>query len=150
MNIKEISWDEILLIWQEDLWKDRKSVIRPTSSMKLLGGYDVSFHKNIPKFWKLYDKDITIGCISGHETDKNSFRIRGLWIRQDHRGKKLSRLIFSHVINYARENNYKEIWSYPRHSSLNAYLKSGFKLISPPIEDNNEIHGPYYYVKIDL
>jgi GNAT superfamily N-acetyltransferase len=118
--------------------------------MKLNGGHDISFHKNSPIFWKLVDGDVTVGTQSGHQTSTGEFRIRGLWISEPYRGKRLSNQLFDNAVQYATDLGCLVIWSFPRNSALPVYLKNGFKITKGPIVDLTEIHGPYFYVSREL
>lgn len=150
MQIKEISFNDILPVWQNHLWLDRTSEIKSMSSMTLSRTYNMSIYEIYkPYFCAVYDDDSIVGVNSCHQTDIDEFRSRGIYIFPQYRSKNYSSLLFDFVKEKAIENNCTTIWSLPRLSALKSYTNYGFKECSEVINTNVEF-GPNVYVKMIL
>lgn len=124
-QIKEIDFETILPLWQL-LWPDTDD-IRPMSSIKYLGGYDTDIYTKFhPTFLGLYDNKNPIGCISGHKSSHEDYRIRGIYIINSYRNKGLSKLLFNRIILQAKKENATQIWSFPKKESFFSYKKVNF------------------------
>lgn len=121
---KKINFEKILPIWRK-LWPVGK--IYPISSMLYLGGYDVSIqNKFTPSYFALCcDKEI-IGVISGHKSNQEQYRLRGLYIESEYRNRFLSKKLFECIDKQARKENCNFIWSLPRKQAIKAYKSAGF------------------------
>lgn len=143
MIITKINFETIFNIWSKYLWNDRISPIKHISSMLYLGGYDMQIYNNEPTFFAIKENDKIIAVNSGHMTINGYYRSRGLYVDQIYRGKGLTYILFNALYTQAKKEAAKYIWSYPKQSSVGAYIKNGFK-ISSSICDNEL--GPHYYV----
>lgn len=144
-----ISFEEILPVWSKYLWPNRKSPIKPLSSIKYLGGYDMAIYNNKPTFIGLFADTTLIGVNSGFLTSPNYYRVRGIYIFPEYRGKNLSELIFSALDKIALDEGAKYVWSMPRKSALSVYLRHGFLRTSDWFEEGVEF-GPNCYVNLEL
>jgi len=144
MIIKQINWEQIFSIWHDELWVGRKTEIKPTNGLKLLGGFDKNIEDNISTFFGLFNNDELIGVNSGHTTIDNKYRSRGLFVKSEWRLLGASQLLLQAVEDQAKKESKNLLWSMPRKSSLAAYKKFGFILVSDVV-DSMEF-GPNYYV----
>jgi GNAT superfamily N-acetyltransferase len=71
-----------------------------------------------------------VGVNSGHLCDDNSFRSRGLWVDENHRGYGYGKELLKAVINQAKLESADFIWSFPRKTSWPTYKSVGFKKTS--------------------
>jgi GNAT superfamily N-acetyltransferase len=129
-TIEQISWEEIYSIWNDHLWPERKTEIKPTNGIKLMGGFDKSIEDNIPTFFGLFLNDQLAGVNSGYATSSIEYRSRGLYIFPEFRGMKLSMLLLKAVENQAIKESKSILWSMPRESAVHVYLKFGFQIVS--------------------
>lgn len=147
-TLQEISWVDILKIWETKLWIGRKSSIRNMSSMVCCepDNYDMSiYEKYTPSFFGVYDGELLIGVNSGHRTNDEYYRSRGLYIRVQYRGKGISHLLFDAIDKQAISERCKYVWSLPRKSAVPAYEASGYIKTSDFIDEEVEF-GPNCYV----
>lgn len=138
-SIKEIDYSMVLPMWRNELWPDRQDPIRPMSSMQLGGGINMEIYKRFtPVFSGLYSGETLAGVISGHPVSEQEFRIRGLYIKSEFRGRGGSQKLFENMKKAAIQRGCSLIWSYPRLSALPVYLKFGFQV--HPSEDHDSDH----------
>jgi GNAT superfamily N-acetyltransferase len=147
--VQEINFNEILPIWKNNLWPDRKSPIEPVTSMKYLGGYDLALKEFKPIFLAIKDNDKIVGVNSGVKTSQSLFRSRGLWVDPEYRGKNFGVMLLEETIKIAKEQKLLYVWSVPRVTALNTYLKAGFKKTSDFFDEKMEF-GPNCYVLKNL
>ena len=93
MIVKKITFDEIFSIWDNYLWKGRKSKIEPTNPIKFMGGYDKTIKYNTASFFGVVDKGKFIGVNSGFATDSNLYRSRGLYVHKRWRRRGIATLL---------------------------------------------------------
>lgn len=149
MKLIEITFEEILPVWNEHLWNGRISDIRSMSSMTLDRQYNIAiYEKYKPYFCAVVENDRILGVNSCHQTDVNEFRSRGIYVFPEHRNKGVTSLLFDFVKQKAKEANCKVIWSLPRMSALPAYKRAGFEVCSEVINKGVEF-GPNVYVKLN-
>jgi GNAT superfamily N-acetyltransferase len=128
--IKQISWKEILAVWQKELWPNRLSPIESNSAMKFLLGYDMRNMITTPSFFGYVVDNKIIGVNSGHGCSDQTYRSRGLWVHPNYRRRGIGRLLLQETIDRGIQEQSKMIWSYPRQSSWPTYFRVGFKLAS--------------------
>jgi len=127
-------------LWKE-LWPNRKD-IQPMSSLAINGSIDMNIYtKYSPTFWLLQTKKEDLGCVSGHPTSEESFRLRGLYVRPEYRGNSFSHKLLSEALSFARRAGYKLAWTLPRVSVLGVYESVGFYRCSKNIY-KNMVQGP--------
>lgn len=147
--IKLIHWDEILYIWENYLWSDRTTAITKNSAMCYLGGHDASNMQTPPTFIGYFDsQDKLVGVNSGHKTDKNNYRSRGLWVDENNRRRGIGVQLLLSIETQAKIEGCDMIWSYPRQTSWNTYLKAGFTLSSHWVQSDTSPANAYCYKKI--
>jgi GNAT superfamily N-acetyltransferase len=129
-TIKQITWEQILPIWRDHLWRGRKTEIRPTSGLKFLGGFDKSIEDNIPTFFGAFIEGECVGVNSGHITNEQEYRSRGIYVIPNHRGKGISQDLLEAVERQVRAEKRITLWSMPRKLALPAYEKFGFSVVS--------------------
>ena len=127
-------------LWKE-LWPNREN-IKAMSSLTINGEIDMEIYKKYkPTFWLLQTKKEEIGCVSGHPSSEESFRLRGLYIREKYRGKGFSHKLLSEALFFAKKSGYKLVWTLPRVSVSKVYESVGFYRCSKNIY-KNMVKGP--------
>ena len=129
ISVGPCSWDQIRQIWETELWPDRRSELRTHSAMRYLGGYDSDIHTSPVDFICVRDPDI-VGVISGFLSKQGLYRCRGIYVRPEHRGQGISRLLFAAAEQQAVARGCLRMWSFPRHDALPSYLAYGFRQTS--------------------
>jgi GNAT superfamily N-acetyltransferase len=125
--IQEVSFEDVLPVWQFQLWPGRKSPIESVSAIDEYGNINAEIMNATPHFLGCYQSAGTlIGVVSGYSTSKKSFRSRGLWVDQNHRHHGLGSTLINHLQKRALQLNHHYIWTMARHSSLSFYQKIGF------------------------
>ena len=138
--IVSVDFKNIQKLWKE-LWPNRKD-IQAMSSLAINGSIDMSIYtKYSPIFWLLQTKKEGIGCLSGHPTSEESFRLRGLYIKPEYRGNGFSHKLLSKALLFAREAGYKLAWTLPKVSVLGVYESVGFYRCSKDIH-KKMVQGP--------
>lgn len=128
--ITEISYTEILHIWQHYLWTDRKSAIEPNSAMCFLGGYSMYNMTTKPTFFAYLFDDEIAGVNSGHMCENNQYRSRGLFVFDNYRNNGIGCKLLKATIEQGKIEGATMCWSYPRDTSWKTYASAGFKLVS--------------------
>jgi GNAT superfamily N-acetyltransferase len=145
--IKEISFLDILPIWENYLWYNRQTEITATSAMDFLGGYHLDNMNYQPVFIGYFNGDNLLGVNSGHKCRDNSYRSRGLYVHQSYRKQGIATKLLKATIELGALNKCNYVWSYPRDTSWNAYANAGFVLSS---EWGPSELGKNAYCRIDL
>ena len=143
MIIKKITWEEILSVWQNDLWPSsvRSSAIEPTSAMSLfkiwrqnedgtadlVNHYDLENMKSTPTFWGCFIEDKLIGVNSGHMCVGKEYRSRGLWVNPKYRGMSIGTKLLVKTVAQGYHEGAILCWSYPRFESWLSYHYAGFR-----------------------
>lgn len=128
--IKIVDWEEILDIWETELWPNRISPIEPTSAMKFLQGYDMKNMSQKPSFFAFIVDEKILGVNSGHMCMDKGYRSRGLWVDPKFRRQGIGQQLLHRTIEQAKIESARYVWSYPRKTSWSTYAKSGFELAS--------------------
>ena len=154
MQPQLITFEQILPVWRDKLWPNRVSKIETHSAMTWPSThphqpYDMNVFTYPVYFFGIYDQDKLIAVNSGHSTNEQEFRSRGLWVDPLYRGKRLAQQILLATIDQARVCGAQMIWSIPRITSLSPYEKVGFITIGEQIDEGMEF-GPYIYCCLDL
>jgi len=146
-----VDFETILPFWQEKLWPNRTSEIKPMSSMMYQGGFDMEIYKKYsPTFFAVYNVvGEIVGVNSGHRTTDDLYRSRGIWVDPRYRKLGVSGVLFCELHGQAIKEKCKAIWSIPRKEALPAYEKVGFKKTSEFFDEGMEF-GPNCYVYKDL
>lgn len=152
--VKQITFQEILPIWRDQLWPNRVSKIETHSAMTwpythINQSYDMNAFSYPVTFFGIYDQENLIAVNSGHLTTQTEYRSRGLWVDPDYRGNKLAQTILLATIDQAKQENAKMIWSIPRLSALPAYERVGFKTVGEIVDEGVEF-GPNIYCWLEL
>lgn len=147
--VKQITFQEILPIWQDKLWPNRVSKIETHSAMTwpythINQSYDMNIFSYPATFFGIYDQDKLIAVNSGHLTTDTEYRSRGLWVDPEYRGMGLAHMILLATIDQAKQENAQMIWSIPRLSALSAYERVGFKTVGEAVDEGVEF-GPNIY-----
>jgi GNAT superfamily N-acetyltransferase len=145
--IKIISWEEIRHIWHFHLWPERVSVIEPTSAMNYLEGFDIRNMDFKPTFFAFIINDNIVGVNSGHKCFDCSYRSRGLWVDEKHRGYGYGKELLQAAINQAKLESANFVWSFPRKTSWPTYKSVGFKKTSDWVKSDTSEANAYCIIK---
>jgi GNAT superfamily N-acetyltransferase len=143
--IKIISWEEIRHIWHYHLWPERTSAIEPNSAMNYLNGYDINNMTFTPTFFGYFVNNNLVGVNSGHLCVDNSFRSRGLWVDNNHRGYGYGKALLEAAIKQAKLKSASYIWSFPRKTSWTTYKSVGFNKTSRWIKSDTSDANCFCY-----
>jgi len=146
IELKTIQFADIKDVWDSKLWPNRRTPIKPMSSMQYLEGFDMEiYNKYKPTFFGAYNGDLLVGVNSGHRTKENLYRSRGIWIDPSYRGQGISKMLFGAVDSQARDEGCTAIWSLPRKNALKAYESFGYVKQGEFFDEGMEF-GPNCYV----
>lgn len=148
VRVIEIGFDEILPVWRDQLWPNRRSEIRPTSTMTMQAGvYDLRLKQAHAHFWGAYVRGKLIGVNSGFRTADNGFRSRGLWVDPAYAGCGAGRRLMQATERMARFYRADTLWSIPRQSAMGFYEACGYVRSSDWFADGMEFGPNAYAVK---
>jgi GNAT superfamily N-acetyltransferase len=139
-------------IWKEKLWPNRESAIRPVSSMKRGGGYDMTIYSASPVFLGVVEaknRKNVIAVNSFFKTGTNEYRSRGLWVDPDYRSLKIGKMIMADTIKRVHQLNSLRntvLWTIPRQSAMPFYESCGFVRTSDWFDEGMEF-GPNAYAE---
>lgn len=149
LELRAITFEDVFPLWQNNLWPNRATPIRPISPIQVNLQYDPSILNYSAHFFGLYLQQNLVGTISGYQTNERLFRSRGLYLDPAVRGHGLSQLLFRAVVEQASSLGLEEIWTLPRKSSWKVYKKFGFYQVSDWFQDGMEF-GPNCLAKYSL
>ena len=128
--IQEISFEEIIPLWKNNLWPNRVSPIESHSAMMYNGSIEMKNFDLPIQFHAYMDNNDIVGTNSVHMCADGLARSRGLWVCPNFRQKGIGKHLLLHAIDVARVYNATGIWSYPRKTSWRTYESAGFSLTS--------------------
>jgi GNAT superfamily N-acetyltransferase len=140
--IKLISFEEILPLWKK-LWPNTE-LIKPYNEWEFLGGYNSEVPCSDIWYIGYYNDQELVGCNSCFMSSKEHLRSRGIYILPEHRGKGISKALFTKTFEIAETNNAVLVWSYPRLTALPSYKAAGFNELGNPFDDFD--YGPNIWV----
>jgi GNAT superfamily N-acetyltransferase len=114
IEIREVEVSEILEIRHQVLWPDQ-----PPEFVKV--PEDAS-GKHLGLFY-----DAQLVSVISLFADGDKLRFRKFATLEAYQNKGLGSQLLRFVINYARDNRYKELWCDARSSAANFYTRHGFK-----------------------
>lgn len=134
VQIYESNFESIYPIWQNHLWPGR-SAIESYSWMKMGGGH-YSFFEAQKNFWTVQVGEKIIGVLSAHTLpDTALVRIRGLWVNEHYRRKRIASRLIEEAIVWAKTQGAEALWTYPRQEAWVVYEKCGFQQEGPWLKD---------------
>ena len=145
LEIRYLSFEEILPIWSEYLWPNRTSIIEPYSAIEynsLPYTYNLTYSACNSTFFGLYEDMHLVGVNSGHPTGE-SYRSRGLYVFNQYRGNNYGAILLSETVEFAKNNGYKFAWSIPRQTSIRSYNAAGFSIVSDWFGTETSDHNAY-------
>jgi N-acetylglutamate synthase-like GNAT family acetyltransferase len=92
-----------------------------------------TYQGNRSNFWIAIENEKVIGTIALSNYGNNRGYLKRMYVHKDFRGKGVADELFSTVIKFARENNYKEIFLATIEDMVAAnkfYVKKSFKRIN--------------------
>ena len=130
VQYRYLTWEEAREIWVTKLWPGRDDV-EPITSMKYLGGYDLSLKNEAVHFLGATYNDIPVGVNSYTRTGKSQWRSRGLWVDKEWRrlgvASGIMRGMFADILNRGGTT----VWTLPRQDSYGFYAQMGFIQTTP-------------------
>ena len=140
--IKEISFDIIKLYWKI-LWPDIESKYLEKIYLpqcEFVSKEFISLDPNlIPSIFLGYFVDNKlIGVLSGYKTSDIYFRTRGLWVNSSYRLMNVGTKLIQYIEQFALDVGCERLWTIPRKSAINFYLKNNFLQITDFIIYNNQ------------
>ena len=145
--ITEITFSDILSVWQEHLWPDRTSDYETHSAMTWPwttdSEYDMSIFDYPAIYWGFYDNEVLCGVNSGHATNDTEYRSRGLWVDPLLRSQGVGTALLYKTQEHAKSLGYVMCWSLPRVSALSVYVRSGFSEVGDVISTETSNHNQY-------
>lgn len=133
LEVRRISYEEIIPAWNK-LWKGRDNFSHSQMQMReghakcnefKFTGVGVFEKKPNPKNSYEFTEKL-VGVNAGHRSAKGEYRTRGLWVDPNYRGNGIAQQTFAFLETQAMNENCRWLWSYPRLSSLPAYMKAGY------------------------
>lgn len=152
--VKQITFEEILSIWQNYLWPNRQSTIETHSAMtwpmtNINQPYSMEVFSYPAYFFGAYHDNKLIGVNSGHSTSPTEFRSRGLWVDPNYRKLGIAQRLLKETVNQAKDSGAYMVWSIPKLSIIDTYKKVGFiPVYSIPVV--NVEFGPNVYTVLDI
>lgn len=149
MKLVEVTFEEIFPFW-ELLWPDRKSPIKPTSSMIWPSGYDLQIAQNYkPCFYAAFENNQIVGVNSGHKSSPSHYRVRGLYIVEGYRKQGIASQLMEKVAERAKIEAAHFLWCTPRVRGIPFFKKLGYQEGSEPTNQGFE-YGPNIYMSKTL
>lgn len=145
VEIRRISFEDVLPVWKHKLWPNRLTPIQPVSTIQYLGGYDMEIKQSKPSFWGAFESENLIGVLSGFKTSAEKYRCRGLLVEPEFRKRGVAQALFSACQQQAQIENSQFLWSLPRKTAIHSYLLFDFKQTSDWHCEGMEF-GPNCYV----
>jgi GNAT superfamily N-acetyltransferase len=132
--IKELTFEEIQYYWKKYLWAKYTTRVHKID-VHTQKNYFYRFVKYLtrdqidewfnPTYIGYVIDDKIVGVESGYKSNKDYYRLRGLWVNDDYRGQGIATKLLKYLEIRSSE---KYLWSCPRESALDFYLKYGFKV----------------------
>jgi GNAT superfamily N-acetyltransferase len=124
MELTTLNWKQVKPIWDTELWPGRDS--EPVTSMKYLGGYDLSLKHAEPFFIGVVSGDRIVSVNSYVSTKRDTWRSRGLWVDPAFRRMGHARTMLEFMLGHIRTLGGVRVWTMPRVEALVAYQSVGF------------------------
>jgi len=134
MELKNLTWEQVKPIWDTKLWPGRDS--EPVTSMKYLGGYDMSLKEREPFFIGVVTGEYILAVNSYVRTGETEWRSRGLWVDQNFRRQGHAKMMLASMAGHIQNMQGTMIWTMPRTEALEAYQSVGFVRTSNWIEQD--------------
>ena len=129
MKAGYIDYKVIIPYW-DILWPDQEH--KQHSAMLMRGGHDSDIHTKYKwRGWAVKERGQIIGVMCGHKSSSREYRTRGLWVKEEMRGRGVAKLLFEAAERQARAECCRWLWSYPRLQALGAYQKAGYESYGP-------------------
>lgn len=148
----------ILSITSSDTHLLRQKILRPNqplSEMEFPHDNDKeTFHlglyidNKLSGIASVYKENMPDNTESTVNTEKNSYRLRGMAIDDNLQGNGLGKLLLYKIILDLREKHGNLLWCNARTHAAGFYEASGFEIVGDAF-DLKEI-GPHYLMKLDL
>ena len=111
-----------------------------------------TFQKDKGNFWIAIEKEKVVGSIGLRDYGNNRGLLKRFYVDKNFRGTGLAQKLLATLVNFAKENNYKEIFLGTSEKMVAAnkfYLKMGFERINSLPTDIQYVGDTIFY-KIDL
>ena len=125
MEIRQITWEQTKPIWDTYLWPGRDS--EPVTSMKYLGGYDMAYKAQEPRFIGIENAQGILVAVNSYVlTHGTEFRSRGLWVDPQFRRLGYAKVLLEYMLDFIATEGGTMVWTMPRRGALEAYESAGF------------------------
>ena len=141
VEIKEISFEDILPLWKNNLWPERTSKIEPTSAINIEAKIDMSIMTYSPHFVGVFANLRLVSVLSGHQTSEKNYRLRGLWVAHEFRNLGYGTKIMDHMILNAKQLGFDQVWILNRVYNEDYFKKFGFERL---FKVDTFEYGPHY------
>ena len=134
MRVTKITFDQILPVWQKELWHNRQSAIETHSAMTWPYSWpdneiDMGIFEYPATFFGVYNDQQLVGVNSGHRSSEVEYRSRGVWVDPEFRKAGVAQMLFQITEDQALLEGCEMLWSIPRKIALTAYTKFGFNTV---------------------
>jgi len=141
MRIEKISFEVIQDFWSKHLWPGRQSPIEPVACINSMGDIDLTVRRFDPLFYGAFKESHLVGVVSFSLTSSSEARMRGICVLPNHRGKGISRMLFTRGKEEVIVTpTVQRLWTMGRLINLDYYTKLGFVL---GIETSAYEFGPH-------
>lgn len=146
ITIKQIAFNDILPIWQHQLWPNRISAIEPVSAIDIESNIDIKIldYTSTAHYFGAFSGSNLAGVISGHLTTPNQCRLRGLFVDETYRGYGISKLLIETEIEKAKSLGCTQIWALIRTKNLGLFQKFAFQ---KKLETDKYEFGPHFIIE---
>lgn len=89
-------------------------------------------HEHLEKIWGVYVEDSPVGCVAYREKEAGVGEVKRLFIKEEYRGKGLSKELLGEVEGYAREKGCHTLFLDTRitlEPAVSLYRASGFDIV---------------------
>lgn len=153
MNCEICTFEDVLPIWNNDLWPNRISKIESRSALfwdvnEWTNFNNVSIIKKRKEIWEyeptffcIRDNNKIIGVNSGFRTEDRVYRSRGLYVNNLYRNQGLAKKLLNGAVEQGKREECSWIWSLPRKTAIEVYGGVGFIKVGNWIDEGVEF-GP--------
>lgn len=146
-EVLSCGYEDVLPFWKTQLWPGRESPITPASAIDSQGGLTLRIESLRPVFFRATAAGKSVGVNSGFQTSPTEFRSRGIWVDPRFRRQNIGKSLLAAVEDQARKAGCRSLWSMPRQSALDFYLRFGFEVAG---KTEKYEFGPHFLVRKDL
>lgn len=133
-------------------WPSSQTPLKHMSPMMDEDTLDITIYSRYtPKFWGIYVNGELIGVSSGHKTEDDVYRVRGIVVKAEYQGLGYGAKLLQAAIDEATGLACRMIWGLPKNTDSRSLLTSkGFVEVRGPITNEyigNQPLTVYYHEK---